>query len=1195
MGRKVTSIVLSLTTGLWLVGGSLMPFVAQAQTTADLQAQITALLAQIAALQAQLSGGGTVSSAACTFTRNLTVGSTGDDVMCLQKYLNSAGHQVAASGAGSPGSESKYFGSLTKAAVAKWQAANGVAPAVGYFGAISQAKYGSLVASVPGTPGVPGTPAPVPAPAGTLAVAAGTQPSASLFPGNGTATASNVPFTVLRFTAPAASDVTVNSLVVERTGLSSDAAFSSVVLLDEMGAQVGNSKTLNSTHQATLTEPFVVKAGTTRTMTLAGNAADESNYAGQVAFLTLVSVNSSLPVTGSLPITGAGHTVNASVTIGSVTMGRGPLDPGDASPSKKVGDTAYIFSSVKITAGSAEKVYLKSIRWNQTGSASASDLANIKTYVDGTAYDAVVSSDGKYYTSVFGDNAGKGILIDKGYSKEVYIKGDIAGGSGRTIDFDLAKRRDIQVVGETYGYGITPPQTGLTDPTDDTAAFSSTEDPWYDADEVSVTGGSITVANSNTVPAQNISSNLADQPLGAMLVTVKGEPISVGRIGFNVSILNGTADGTTGNADVNDLTNVTLVNSSGAVVAGPVDGSAADSANTTSAGHGSVVFSDTITFPVGENIYYLKSKFGTDIPNNYTIQASTTPSADWATVTGTVTGVTRTPSPTSAITLNLMTLKTGALTVSVSSNPIAQNVVAGNQGFTFANYIFDTTASGEDVRMTSVPLVNGVAVGSATDLTSCALYDGASTVTSSKDPSSAASTTLFTFTSGGYTFAKGTSKTLALKCNIASGATGKYLWGIDAAQNADFTGATGLTSGQTITETFNDANGQLMTATSGGSLAVVIDAGSPTYTIVAPGQTVELARIKFSATNEDIDLKRVAFELNGVASNTPDNLVNRQITLHTTDGTQIGTAVFPTGDYATSSLLSTGAFSVPRDGSKVLVVKGVIGGISVSGPITRSGEFLKVDYDADSDGLTDGTYGSGLSSGTNITPTGSDTASDGVRIMKAYPTMARLNMTSSLVNGINQVMRWSVTANNGDVSVARFTIRMSTTSVNAASLNVYAFSDSGFGNPITVSGRADGRLMETDKDLNTNNEPTTGDLVVEPTTSANATTTLTISSGQTLYFAAQVNLTNVDATGDATSFQLQGDAAFPVAHQAYLPGGGQVGEMTRYASLRGITDDDFLWSPLSTTTADLLTNDWTNGFRVTGLPTSNMTPQVLNK
>ena len=143
--------------------------VAHAQSVADLQAQISALLAQIQQLQAQLnvsaSGG---SAASCSFSRDLTVGSSGDDVMCLQKYLNSAGHQVAASGAGSPGSESNYFGSRSQAALAKWQAANGVSPAAGYFGSISRAKYNSMAAAAPAP--VPGAPPQLPAPSSGLRV-----------------------------------------------------------------------------------------------------------------------------------------------------------------------------------------------------------------------------------------------------------------------------------------------------------------------------------------------------------------------------------------------------------------------------------------------------------------------------------------------------------------------------------------------------------------------------------------------------------------------------------------------------------------------------------------------------------------------------------------------------------------------------------------------------------------------------------------------------------------------------------------------------------------------------------------------------------------------------------------------------------------------------------------------------------------
>ncbi len=104
-------------------------------TTADNQVQITAVKNQlislisqlIAILQAQLAAQGGV-----TFTHDLTIGSKGSEVVALQQILVAKGYLVVPSSYG-------YFGSLTKAAVAKWQAAVGISPATGYFGPKSRA------------------------------------------------------------------------------------------------------------------------------------------------------------------------------------------------------------------------------------------------------------------------------------------------------------------------------------------------------------------------------------------------------------------------------------------------------------------------------------------------------------------------------------------------------------------------------------------------------------------------------------------------------------------------------------------------------------------------------------------------------------------------------------------------------------------------------------------------------------------------------------------------------------------------------------------------------------------------------------------------------------------------------------------------------------------------------------------------
>lgn len=118
--------------------------VANAQTTAELNAQIQSLLATIAQLQAQIGGSSSGSGASMTFTRDLTLGSTGSDVTALQNWLIGKGHTIPAGATG-------YFGAQTQSALAAWQAANGVTPAAGYFGPVTRAKVNAMAGTGTGT------------------------------------------------------------------------------------------------------------------------------------------------------------------------------------------------------------------------------------------------------------------------------------------------------------------------------------------------------------------------------------------------------------------------------------------------------------------------------------------------------------------------------------------------------------------------------------------------------------------------------------------------------------------------------------------------------------------------------------------------------------------------------------------------------------------------------------------------------------------------------------------------------------------------------------------------------------------------------------------------------------------------------------------------------------------------------------
>lgn len=126
---NVIAKVAAVVAGLGLVFSSFAYAVpAQAATTAELEAQVAALLAQIKALQ-----GGSSTSTGAAFTMDMTLGASGAEVTRLQNWLISKGYSIPAGATG-------YFGSQTAAAVGAYQSANGISPAVGYFGPMTRAK-----------------------------------------------------------------------------------------------------------------------------------------------------------------------------------------------------------------------------------------------------------------------------------------------------------------------------------------------------------------------------------------------------------------------------------------------------------------------------------------------------------------------------------------------------------------------------------------------------------------------------------------------------------------------------------------------------------------------------------------------------------------------------------------------------------------------------------------------------------------------------------------------------------------------------------------------------------------------------------------------------------------------------------------------------------------------------------------------
>ncbi|OHA27333.1 MAG: hypothetical protein A3C06_00590 [Candidatus Taylorbacteria bacterium RIFCSPHIGHO2_02_FULL_46_13] len=1125
-----------------------------------------------ASLNGQATPGTNPNAGACpALTRDLQQGSSGADVMALQVFLNSSvTTQVASAGAGSPGSESTYFGGLTKAAVMKFQAANNVSPIAGYVGPITRAAIAAVCGSVVVNPPGPG---PVVPAGSTLGVAAGNQPAPQLAPPS----AARVPFTNVTLTAGSA-DVVVNSITITRVGPAKDTNFLGIILLDENGLQIGVAKTLNSNHQATIGEPFTIKAGTSRTLTVAGNMAASgvlATTAGEVPVLQINSINTATPVVGSLPINGTAQTINGTLTLGTAVLYIGSFDPNVAS-SQNIGTTGFRFAGIRVNAGSSEDIRIRSIRWNQSGSASANDLANIVTVVDGVQYPTVLSADGKYYTTIFGS----GVVLAKGFSKEMYVQGDFvgSGSAARTVQFDIYKNTDVYVSGETYGYGVTPtPGSAASSAT--TASQFITSDglttgtastPWFSGSTITVSAGSVTtVTNAVSVAAQNIAVNVPNQVLGGFTTDIKGEAVSVQQMIFNFNY--GSADATT-----RLLTSVSLVDDNGAVVAGPVD--AADVAGT----YQTVTFTDTVTFPIAKKTYTLKGKVDVDATNGDTITASTTPSSQWTNITGQVTGNAISLTGVGLLTMNPMTIRTAALAITASTNPAAQSVIAGTTGHLFTNIQLDASQSGEDVRFSTLPMTLTASGAVYTTVSGCQLWDGPTPLNTGSNvinPTAAnAGAETFTFDTS-LVVPKGAVKSVGLKCNISSAATGDFDWDVAAGNVTTLNtndSVTGVTSSQAVTVT-GSANGAIMSIGS-ASLAVSTDSSSPGYAIASAGASgVTLGVLEFRPTNDAINLQRIGLILSNTASSSSADLV--QVTLWN-GATQVGTATFTgTNDHATSTL--TTVVNLPKDTDTLITIKGDLSAIGTSQPVTISGHLVAVNVDVNTN-----TYGTGVGSGTTVNATGSSAVA-GVRVMKSYPTVALgTQVSSSAVAGSNvSLLRFTVKAgSSGPIGIAKFNTTLTTLSANATGLNLFAYEDSSYSQGISGVSTG-GQVMVANQATTTSGNT----IAFYPQTSASASTTIQVPAGQTRYF--EVRATTVTGTGTSysVSMALNGDAAYPAQSGGLTSNASTTVTMVDGSAANGAnTERDFIWSPNSTTTATIHDVDWTNGFSLLGLPASGI-------
>ena len=1145
---------------------------AKADTVSSLQAQVAALLAQIQSLSGSTTTGTTGSTsmtAGChTFTQNLKMNSTGGEVMWVQQFLNNHGFTIAATGAGSPGNETSHFGPATKAAVIKFQNANaaailtpaGLTTGNGNWYAGTRAQANAMCAGK--TTGTTGTGGTTVSTGPGITVSAAAQPTNSLAPMKAT----RVPFTTFTLTNNTSAAVTITGVTVQRTGLANDNSFAGVILVDASGMQYGNAQTFNSNHQATVGGTFTLAAGASMTYTVAGNMETTPlGNSGQVASVAVTGINTSVPVAGSLPITGAQQTINETLTIGTAIVNTSGFDPG-SSRSEALGTTGLTFSAVHIQANNEDQK-LFSITWNQTGSVGSTDLANLATVVNGTSYPVTVDASGKYFTSTFPG----GILIAKGNSLDAYIKGDLTGSNAasRTVEFDVYRASDIYLVGQTYGYGITPTNTVSTNAytvgSNAQSGFDQTINPFYYGATVTVTAGTLsTVSTASSVAPANIGVNVSNQTLGGFTTNFSGEPVTV------QSILVSVATSSTGSSQ---LQNVTLVDSNGNVVAGPVDENLAAK---------TITFNSSVTFPVGAMTYVIKGTVATGALNGATYALTTDPH-NWTGAVGQNSGSYVSLTDTN-LNMSTMTVQPAALSISASASPAGTTVSTNQNNYVLANIVLDATQSGEDVRLNALPIVvsatsSAIAIELKSNLTGCQLFNGSTALNST----SIGSTQWGVITNTGNTYGangveanfvfdnsltvpKSTTVTLVLQCNVGGSFTGTE--GFTAGVSANYVPTvTGATSGNSVTV----ASGSLVvTSNSSGTMVI----GNPTmavtvptplsYSQVAGGTTgVTVGTFTLQPTSGAVNLTQVNLDLNGNFA-TPSDFQNGVVTIWN-GSTQVGSVNFsgvaPSvtsfGSNHYQKLAYLSGVTIPQNVQTTLTLKADISPINNGSGTGKSGDEIRVSLLN-----TQGTSGN-----TQVNSGAGPAANTGVAIFASVPSVALVTLPSTGISTDGKMIAFSITAGSANpIGLGKLTFQITPgTNVTVTNPQLYAYQDSGFQ---TAAGGTNSGLVTKD---GTNGAIDPG--VITSTGAATTTkvgTPLEIPAGQTWYFYLKAQQTAYSGSNSTwsvgTTLNNDGTDLAPNMN-----------------TVSGLSGSNFVWSPNSKTTSAVGTSDWTSGFGVSGL------------
>lgn len=1106
---KFASISLSVVTAVSLSG--IAPAMAQ---SADLQAQIAALLAQIASLQSQLNNNtGSNVTSSYNFTRDLTVGAKGADVTALQNILISKGYLKIATA-------TEFFGPMTQSALAAWQKASGISPAAGYFGPKTRSAIASVGGVVPpGTTVPPGT-----VPSGFSVSTAIDNPMSSSVPKGATGV------TVLKFNVSGTG--TLDSLVFKRMGIGGTADFGSAGLyLYDGNTRLTNGRSINSTTHEVSFMSLGLAVNGTKTLSLVADISSTATPSNKNYFV--------LTTAGGVPAPTMGTVMGNEMTIGGQSVGTITATSGAAPSNPKVGEMQAKLAEFKLTAGSTEDVMVYRVSLTEGGSIANSNLTNFVLKTGGNTVATASAIGGKdlvtfSFTSPY--------LLEKGQERTFTVYGDIAGGtrSADTVVFYFDSASDIYAVGKTYNYSVTPT----------ISAFDASSE----GDTLTLAGGELTITFNGPV-AGDIAVRGQDVVLYDFTIASQNN-VEIRYLRFNVALTG--SDGTTeGLQDfkVWDATNNSVITS------------AVDIATTT---NDDVDFNDVINLSAGQSKRFkVTADVDTDNDNNETVlvtmRAFTT--NDVRNLDNNTYVSTSVIVPNTDVAGNTMTVKTQSLDVQLSATPTSQTYVRGKSDVALAGFSFRAVSG--DIRVDSIRITATSASGAITsgDVTSLALYDGTTKISSVKSLDTSALNA--TFDNLNYTITSGVTKVLTLRGNLSSNITVGdqpyfYMASItsDDLTAYDKDGNAVTTSGLTVPNTGGSVK---VTVADVGDVTVVKaadDTESEAGIIVADSEST-LGKFRFTASNEDMTINKVQFLVTTSNSSTATStaVADEVPTIKLYDGsTLLATGyVQNSGDEAGIVKFENLGWTIGKDLNKTLTVKGALNSI-VGGADTGASVYVAV-------------HGSNFEAqGASAKDTSIVGAVGNQKVVyKTKPTLTISSPASTLTTGEVKVLKFRVAADSKEQvswKKMQFKVSMTGASVTAATTSNVKVRDVAAASDLSLSSAFSN-------------------------TSATASASIAIAGGNTGYVTVFLSTAQDVAAGSYKDYELTltfanlvaGTESASAVVSAYRQESSVVAA-TSFNNVEGGAESvwdgtpSFIWSDNSVVGHTESTSDWANGVYV---------------